>query len=310
MKKLKTAASSLFLTSLLTKRLNQLEKQTSTQSSFKYVVDLNELLKTGQIASSENFEREVEMLENALAVGDRNGTIIVDRNAVKRIPVVQNLAAQLASEAVAPNLRGKRIVKIDLPAIFTDSKNNAEVVARLDAALKRIEATGGKTILFVEDISGFGKYNCAFGKAVAERIRLSITGGRIQIISASTDEKFNTQIRLDDQLNSRFRKVDLDLMTEVADDESGDDKLSPDLRELVTSGEPNERVKIILQSDDIKNQTLTPIAGEKRREHSSRSGKSEYARRRIAFESRRSRRQSARRDAPFARQGSKNARTY
>ena len=123
---------------------------------------------------------------------------------------MQNLAARLASEAVVPNLRGKRIVKIDLPAIFTDSKNNAEVVARLDAALKRIEASGGKTILFVEDVSGFGKYNCAFGEAVAERIRQSITSGKIQIISASTDEEFNIQIRLDEQLNSRFRKVDLD----------------------------------------------------------------------------------------------------
>jgi len=50
------------------------------------------------------------------------------------------------SEDVAPNLRGKRIVKIDLPSIFNDSKNSEEVPARLDAAFKQIEASGGKTI--------------------------------------------------------------------------------------------------------------------------------------------------------------------
>ena len=178
MKILKSTVSSLLLTSLLTtgivsgqtggntKQLSDSTRQTIKQLSSKYVVDLNELLKTGQIVSTGGFEQEVEMLANALAKRDKTGTIIVDRHATKRLPVINNLVARLASEDVAPNLRGKRLVRIDLPSIFSDSKDTAEVLARLDDSLKQIEAAGGRTILFVEDVSGFGKNNPVYGAAV------------------------------------------------------------------------------------------------------------------------------------------------
>ncbi len=251
MKIFKSTVSSLLLTSLLTtgivsgqtsggfKQSKQSQQLRVNQSSSKYVVDLNELLKTGQIVSAEGFEQEVETLANALAAGERTGTIIVDRYATKRVPVVQNLAAQLLSEAVAPSLRGKRIVKIDLPSIFSDSKDNGEVSARLDAALKGIEASGGKTILFVEDISGFVKNNAVYGADVANRIRQSVMSGKVRVISASTDEEFNSQIVADAQLNTRFQKVDLDRVGELANDETLANKLSPDLLELMASGNPN-----------------------------------------------------------------------
>jgi ATP-dependent Clp protease ATP-binding subunit ClpB len=144
-------------------------QETQKKSSSRYVVDLNELFKAGQIVSTEGFEQEVEILEKTLAREPVAGTILVDRNATKRVPVVQNLAAYLVSDDVAPGLRGKRIVKIDLPSIFTDSKTTAEVSAHLDSAFKQVEATNGRAILFVEDISGFVKDNPAFGTVVANR---------------------------------------------------------------------------------------------------------------------------------------------
>ena len=195
MKIFKSAVSSLLLTSLLmtgivsgqtnnAKRTIPSQQPTVKQPFSKYVIDLNELFRSGQIVSTEGFDQEVEILANALVARDKAGTIIVDRYATKRLPVIQNLAAQIVSENVAPSLRGKRIVKIDLPSIFTDSKNSEEVSARLDGALKQIEASGGKTILFVEDISGFVKDNAAYGAAVANRIRQSVIAGKLQIISA------------------------------------------------------------------------------------------------------------------------------
>ena len=150
MKIFKSTVSSLLLTSLLSAgivsgqtgvQLRQPMKSQSpaaNQSFSKYVIDLSELLKTGQIIPTEGFEREVDALANALAAREKKGTIIIDRNAVKRLPVVNNLAAQLASNDVAPVLRGKRIVKIDLSSIFGDSQSAAEISARLDAAVKTI----------------------------------------------------------------------------------------------------------------------------------------------------------------------------
>ena len=82
-----------------------------------------------------------------------------------------------------------------------------------------------KRLLFVEDISGFVKDNAAYGVAVANRIRQSVVAGRVQIISVSTDEEFNSQIVADVQLNPRFQKIDQDRVGELTDNETVASKL-------------------------------------------------------------------------------------
>ncbi len=123
MKIFKSTVSAIILSSLLTtgivsgqttsdklKTPVQSQQQTTLQSSSKYVIDLSELIKTGQLVAKEGFEREVKLLETKLAGQNKTGTIIVDRYGVKRVPVVENLAVRFMSEDVAPSLRGKRLV--------------------------------------------------------------------------------------------------------------------------------------------------------------------------------------------------------
>ncbi len=98
-----------------------------------------------------------------------------------------------------------------------------------------------------------------YGADVANRIRQSVMSGKVRVISASTDEEFNSQIVADAQLNTRFQKVDLNRVGELANDETLANKLSPDLLELMASGNPNQLVKVILQSDDIKNANLRAL---------------------------------------------------
>ncbi len=271
MKIIKSTVSTLLLSSLLTtgivsgqtlsvlKKPIKSQQQTIKQSSSKYIVNLNELFRDGQFVPTEGFEREVDILERALASRDRKGTVLVDRSATKRVPVVNNLVARLASENIAPSLRGKSIVRIDLPQIFSDSKSAAEVSAQLDSALKQIEATGGRAILFIEDITPFTRDNPSYGVIVSERLRQSLVSGKINVISASTDEEYNQLIAADEQLNARFKKVDLEIASETANDGFVGDKLSPDLREIIAGTNPNQKVKVILQSDDIKNTELRTL---------------------------------------------------
>src|SRR5690349_12121893 len=78
------------------------DKKTSvtTQENFVnsyYVEDLSLAAEQGRISPTAGLEREVEMLEAALAskVKDRKGTIVVDKYGSKRFVVIDNLALRL-----------------------------------------------------------------------------------------------------------------------------------------------------------------------------------------------------------------------
>ncbi len=85
-----------------------------------------------------------------LAAG-RKGTIIVDRFGTKQFNVVRNLAQSLTADDAPRGLRSKRILKINLGQILSDSNNAEEVSANLQNVLKSIEPAKDNVILYVED---------------------------------------------------------------------------------------------------------------------------------------------------------------
>ena len=79
----------------------------------------------------------------------------------------------------------------------------------------------------------------------------------MQIVSTSTTESFNHNIASDKQLKNRFQKIQF--LEDADEDGFVGDKLSPDLREMVASGDLTRKVKVILQSDDIESPALLEI---------------------------------------------------
>ncbi len=81
----------------------------------------------------------------------------------------------------------------------------------------------------------------------------------MQVISTTSADGYSTEIASDVQLKDRFKKVDLNGSDDSSDDSFVGDKISPDLREMMANAAPNQKVKVILQSDDINNPELLAI---------------------------------------------------
>ncbi len=184
--------------------------------------------------------------------------IVVDRHGNVSSTIVEKLAERWDSENAPRNLRGKRILKLDLGGILADAKNTQEVEAYLQSALKEVENAKENVILYLEDASVFSRYNPLFGAVVAKNLRSFLAEGKIRAISSATLEDYSEQIAADAELKNRFSKVQITGEEMDADDFVGD-KLSPDLRALVANAEPNQKVRVILQSDDIKNPELLSV---------------------------------------------------
>ena len=88
-----------------------------------YLEDIYQMIAEGQIQPVEGLETEVKKVEQTLAASGKKGTILVDKFRTKHLAVVQNLALSLMAENAPSSLRQKRILKINLGQILSDSNN-------------------------------------------------------------------------------------------------------------------------------------------------------------------------------------------
>jgi len=230
-----------------------------TEASFKYLQDITRSAEAGQIASVEGVEAEVEKITRILASGSKKNRVLIDEYATKRLLVVNTLAVQMLAKDAPANLRGKRILKIDTASLLADSKNRTEAATLFQNALDQVTKANGNVVLYLEDISSFARQNPLFGAEIADGLRKFLVDGKTQVLSAGTVTDYHQQIADDSQLRNRFQKIEIKANDEVADNSFVGNKLSPDLRELVNSGDQNQNVRVILQSDDIKNPELLAV---------------------------------------------------
>src|SRR5215203_4172633 len=223
----------------------------------KYIWNLTQLAKDGQISPVADIDPETEKIVRILSSAAKQNPVLVDEFSGKSQMILSNLAVSLLSEDAAANLRGKNVFKIDTAAIIADAKSQAQVESIFLNVLDQVKAAKGNHILFIEDLTALAKESPTFGAEVAKSLRQTVIDGKIQILTTGTNESYNLHIAMDAQLKNRFQKVQL--LDEADEDGFVGDKLSPELRELVANSDPNKKVKVILQSDDIKNPELANV---------------------------------------------------
>src|SRR5207244_1007179 len=128
----------------------------------------------------------------------------------------------------------------------------------IDDILRFAGGPKSEKVLYIDDAGSFSQANPLFGRLVAERLYDAIAKSNIRVITAATRSDFISSIESDPRLSPIFEKI------EIASDDDGvvGDKLSPDLRDLVNSGNPDQVVKVIFQAEDINKTSLRKILAE------------------------------------------------
>src|SRR5260221_1040182 len=178
----------------------------------------------------------------------KNG-ILIDDAMVSRESVLS-----LAANELADGVKHKVLYRVDWANLFSRTATEAALNRAIDDILKFAGDPRSGNILYLDDASGFSTSNPLFSRLVAEKLYDAIAKSRLQVFTAASKEQFTFSITNDPVLRPIFEKI------EVAADNDGflGDKLSPDLRNLANT-EPNARVKVILQADDINNGSLRKV---------------------------------------------------
>jgi ATP-dependent Clp protease ATP-binding subunit ClpA len=180
----------------------QVFAQTNVQTSVsvsalaKYTTDLTGLALNGRLRVNDSYQNETARLMKTLSGGELRQTVILDETSENQELVVEQMAIRAAKEFPA-----KRILKLEVGAIYSNAKSDAEVAAITNSIFSEL-AQKSDTILFVDELTNFiGRSN------VGASLNNLLLQGKVRIIGGSSKVAYKENIEPVAEVDALFEKI-------------------------------------------------------------------------------------------------------
>ena len=133
--------------------------------------------------------------------------MLVGEPGVGKTAVAEGLAMCVAQGQAPAELKNKRIVSLDIPAMLAGTKYRGDFEERVKSVLRDVRRAGD-IILFIDELHTIIGAGSAEGAIDAANILKPALGrGEVQIIGATTPEEYRRHIEKDAALERRFQPV-------------------------------------------------------------------------------------------------------
>ena len=179
----------------------------STRTLDQFSTDLTELARLGKLDPVVGREREIERVIHILSRRKKNNPVLLGEPGVGKTAIVEGLAQRIVRGEVPDELKGKRILALDLAGLVAGTKYRGQFEERIKAIIQ--EATSSPdVILFIDELHTLVGAGAAEGALDAANIlKPALARGEIQIIGATTVEEYKKHIETDGALERRFQPV-------------------------------------------------------------------------------------------------------
>jgi ATP-dependent Clp protease ATP-binding subunit ClpB len=178
------------------------------QALEKYGIDLTKRASQGKLDPVIGRDAEIRRVIQVLSRRTKNNPVLIGEPGVGKTAIAEGLALRIVQADVPDNLRGRRVVALDLGALIAGTKYRGEFEDRLKAILREVEAAAGNVVLFIDELhTVIGAGAAEGGSDAANLLKPALARGELRCIGATTLDEYRKHIEKDAALERRFQPV-------------------------------------------------------------------------------------------------------
>ncbi len=178
-----------------------------TRLTDQFTRDLTALARQGALDPVIGREKELARVIQILSRRTKNNPALVGEPGVGKTAVAEALAQALAEGRVPEDLRGKRLLSLDMASMVAGTKYRGEFEERVRGILAELKRAGD-AILFLDELHTVVGAGSAEGAIdAANLLKPALGRGELQVVGATTLEEYRRYIEKDVALERRFQPV-------------------------------------------------------------------------------------------------------
>ncbi|MBL3716365.1 AAA domain-containing protein [Lactococcus garvieae] len=196
----------------------KVSETTTTPTLDTVSTDLTKAAREGRLDPMIGRMREVERLIHILSRRTKNNPVLVGEPGVGKSAIIEGFATRVVQGDVPADLRGSRIMALNMAMVVAGTKFRGEFEDRLTAIVD--EVTHDKNVIvFIDElhtIIGAGGGMDSVNDA-SNILKPALARGEFQLIGATTYQEYQKYIEKDEALERRFARINVE---EPSEDET------------------------------------------------------------------------------------------
>jgi ATP-dependent Clp protease ATP-binding subunit ClpB len=177
----------------------------------KYAIDLTERARSGKLDPVIGRDEEIRRCVQVLGRRTKNNPVLIGEPGVGKTAIAEGLAQRIVAGDCPENMRGVKIMALDVGRLLAGAKFRGEFEDRLKAVLREAQASEGRIVLFIDELHTIIGAGAAEGAVSAGNLlKPALARGELRCVGATTLDEYRKHVEKDAAFERRFQPVYVD----------------------------------------------------------------------------------------------------